>query len=463
MDGMPQLVKAKRKARDGVWPVCTCPDPWECVKRAPHRTWSYRISLPPIRTGERGRRPGGSGFPTRSAALIARRDAASDYGHGRQVHDGNRTVKDLLEWWLDQKRLRRPEYSPHTIANYEAGAELWTGLIGHVRLMDLKYSHINNSLVWLGRKKTNDERPKSGYYGKWKAQITVTTLRRHQNAIRNALNSALREGWVAKNVAAGPMAAIADETKTGGGTREDLKWGELVVDGIDIRWGPSQTIQFLNSIVGHKWEALYTQYVYTAARRSEWLGASWSHLIKGGLSIQWRCLVLRGKAKDADCPACGQSHHGLKLHPGTKSTNGWRWVPIPTQGRMHLEKHRIAQQAIRARAGEAWNDHHLIFCQDDGMPLHPNHVSDEFKRLVVAADLPMIKLHDLRHNAAGLFLNHGIPVETVALMTGHDVEVLRNVYNHMNPEIHGATFEEANAVISRYVGVNGKPDLRAAI
>lgn len=448
----------KRKAKDSVWPVCTCDDPWECTKRAPHRTWSWRISLPASEPGKRGPRPGGAGLNTRAAAQIAARDAASDYSHGRRVHDGNRTVEDLLTWWLDQKRTRRPEYSPHTIANYEASAATWINLIGQIRLSELEYSDINKSLVWMGRLKTDEERPEHGRYGKWIPQVSVSTLRRQQNTMRNALKYALREGWVAKNVAAGEMAAIGPVAKT----TENLTWGEYVVDGIDIRWGPNDTVSFLESLVGHKWEALYTQYVYTAARRSEWLGASWSHLIQGGLSIQWRCLVLRGKAKDAICPACAQSHHGYKLHPGTKTPNGWRWVPIPVQGRKILEAHRVAQQERKRRSGSTWSDHQLIFCEDDGLPINPNHVSDEFERLVKVAGLPVITLHDLRHNAAGLFLSHGIPAETVALITGHDIEVLRKVYHHANPHIHGEQFQKANDLIARLVGVNaGTPELRS--
>jgi site-specific recombinase XerD len=443
---------SKGKMTGGVWPVCACPDPSACNKRAPHRTWSWRLTLSVDPLTGRRPRPSGSGLPTKAAAIIAYQSAATDYRSGRRTDDSGHTVAWLLTWWLEQKRLRRPAYSPNTIANYETGVELWSGLIGHIRLKDLEYKHINNALAYLGRRKDVSERP-PGRHGQWKAQLTVSTLRRHQSVIRNALNYALREGWVTKNVATGTMAAIGDSTAWDGAVDDDdAEWDQDIVEAIDIRWGPSETAAFLDSLVGHKWEALYTQYVYSAARRSEWLGASWKARKHGGLSVRWRCLVLRGKEKTAICPSCKQEHHGRKLHPRTKSKRGERWIPLPKEAQDVLDWHYLAQQDLKRRMGTAFSDHNLIFCEDDGTPIHPNQVSDEFERLLKAAGLPLIRLHDLRHNAASLFLAAGIPVEVVAKMTGHDVKVLRDVYHSLNPEMAGAQFQAANDTVTRLRG-----------
>lgn len=446
----------KRKMEGGVWPVCPCPDPTLCGKRAPHRTWSWRLTLPVDPLTGRRPRPGGSGLPTRTAAILAYQNAKTDYGAGRRIDDGGRSVGWLLSWWLDQKKGRRPAYSPNTIANYEAGAELWTDLIGHIRLQDLEYKHINNALAFLGRRKDESERP-LGRHGQWKAQLTVSTLRRHQNTIRNALNYAMREGWVTKNVAAGTMAAIGDSKAWDSSVDDDdAEWDEDVTEAIDIRWGPTETALFLDSLVGHRWEALYTQYVYSAARRSEWLGASWKAIKHGGLSVRWKCLVLRGKEKIGACPSCKQDHYGRKLHPRPKSKRGERWIPLPAEALEALEKHRSTQRQLKMQVGSAFVDHNLIFCDFDGSPIHPNLVSDEFERLVKAAGLPVIRLHDLRHNAASLFLAAGIPVEVVAKMTGHDVNVLRDVYHSLNPEMAGAQFQAANDTVTRLRGKNQK-------
>lgn len=43
-----------------------------------------------------------------------------------------------------------------------------------------------------------------------------------------------------------------------------------------------------------------------------------------------------------------------------------------------------AQLAARLRAGEAWQDNDLIFCEPDRRPWNPDHVSKRFKRLAAA-------------------------------------------------------------------------------
>jgi integrase len=45
-----------------------------------------------------------------------------------------------------------------------------------------------------------------------------------------------------------------------------------------------------------------------------------------------------------------------------------------------------------------------VFTRPDGQNVHPNYVSVHFARLITQADLPPIRLHDLRHGAATLAL-----------------------------------------------------------
>jgi hypothetical protein len=42
----------------------------------------------------------------------------------------------------------------------------------------------------------------------------------------------------------------------------------------------------------------------------------------------------------------------------------------------------------------AWQDNHLVFCQPDGRPWLPDHVSKRFKRLATEAGVPVVKLKE---------------------------------------------------------------------
>jgi integrase len=66
-----------------------------------------------------------------------------------------------------------------------------------------------------------------------------------------------------------------------------------------------------------------------------------------------------------------------------------------------LRAHRRAQLAARMRASAAWEDNDLVFCREDGSGYKPEYVYRRFVRLTKDAGLPVIRLHDGRHTAAG--------------------------------------------------------------
>jgi len=55
-------------------------------------------------------------------------------------------------------------------------------------------------------------------------------------------------------------------------------------------------------------------------------------------------------------------------------------------------------------------------------------------RFLIASGLPKIRFHDLRHTAASLMLNHGIPVLIVSKRLGHSKpSITIDVYGHLIP------------------------------
>jgi integrase len=65
-----------------------------------------------------------------------------------------------------------------------------------------------------------------------------------------------------------------------------------------------------------------------------------------------------------------------------------------------------------------------LFTNHRGDPLSPGYVTHTFRRLTAEADLPPIRLHDLRHGAASLSLAAGNELKTVQAMLGHSSIVL---------------------------------------
>jgi integrase len=63
--------------------------------------------------------------------------------------------------------------------------------------------------------------------------------------------------------------------------------------------------------------------------------------------------------------------------------------------------------------GPVWVDSGKVFTREDSSTLHPATVTDRFHALAEAAQLPPVRLHDLRHGAASLMLAAGVPAKVV--------------------------------------------------
>jgi hypothetical protein len=62
-------------------------------------------------------------------------------------------------------------------------------------------------------------------------------------------------------------------------------------------------------------------------------------------------------------PGCPENHE----------TSQKRVLKLPTRAVQALRPHHTRQAAERLAAGEMWQEHHLVFCREDGTPLDRCH------------------------------------------------------------------------------------------
>lgn len=65
---------------------------------------------------------------------------------------------------------------------------------------------------------------------------------------------------------------------------------------------------------------------------------------------------------------------------------------------------------------------------------HPDHFNREFKRTAVAARVPKIRFHDLRHTFASHFLMGGGNIYDLQKILGHSTVQVTERYTHLIPE-----------------------------
>lgn len=108
----------------------------------------------------------------------------------------------------------------------------------------------------------------------------------------------------------------------------------------------------------------------------------------------------------------------------------------------------------RATRGGQWPNPEMVFVSDEGTYLDPSNLVKAFHLLIKLADVPSIRIHDLRHTAATLLIRQGVPAKLVADRLGHtDPGFTLRVYTHVFDEHR----EDAALSLADLLGVPEKP------
>ena len=427
--------------RGSVFKRCQCRDAnGKRIKncRKPHGSWAFVVDAgTDPGTGKRRQVPR-SGFKTKTEAEDALTAELAKLNAGTWTDDRRMTLGKWLDQWLAE--LVAAKRSVNTVKNYRGHVrDAWKPLLGHVLLRDLRRSHIESVLASLSAPIDGD-RP-TGNIGRRVAQRSPATVDGYRRTIRAALSAAQRRELIAINPAMGRM----DSIPTTVGIEDD----EPTV------WQPEETARFLEHVFEDRLSALYELAAYAGLRRAELCGLRWSDIDDADAGLRVRQTIVSVTRKQvtpeqAACPVCAEIHVG-RLFKAPKSRKGRRWVPLAAPAQDALARHRETQRGEREFFGIDYQDHGLVFCRYDGLPLRPDRVTVEFERHVAACGLPVVRLHDTRHGACSLMLAGGVPIEIVQLILGHSSpEVTRRVYAHLMRATTAAQVEKAVELLTRH-------------
>jgi len=165
--------------------------------------------------------------------------------------------------------------------------------------------------------------------------------------------------------------------------------------------------------------ALFQLAITTGLRLGELLGLKWQDLneMRRSLRIQRQLRQIPYEGLQFEIP---------------KTRTSIRTITIGQNMLNVLLDHRKFQNELMNKSGEKWQDNNLIFSKDDGSPIPPRRAQKYFKRAIGDAGLPVIRFHDLRHTAASLMLNQGIPVLVVSKRLGHaKPSITLDIYGHL--------------------------------
>ncbi len=195
-------------------------------------------------------------------------------------------------------------------------------------------------------------------------------------------------------------------------------------------WTPEQTAVFLDFVAGDRLYLLWRLIAFRGTRRGEACGVRWEDYSTKHCSLAIATQLVQD---------------GWEVHEGApKTDSGLRLIALDGETNEGLLTHKARQQTEREAWGEGWQNTGRIFTQEDGSLLHPGKVSDLFERLVEAAGLPPIRLHDLRHVAATLMLAAGVDIKVVSETLGHsDTRITRDIYQSVLDDLARDAAEKA--------------------
>lgn len=77
---------------------------------------------------------------------------------------------------------------------------------------------------------------------------------------------------------------------------------------------------------------------------------------------------------------------------------------------------------------------YLFTVKNPARPMSPANVNKQLKDYTALTDLPIIRVHHLRHSHASVLINNNIPLYTVSRHLGHsDIQTTANIYGHLYP------------------------------
>ena len=172
-------------------------------------------------------------------------------------------------------------------------------------------------------------------------------------------------------------------------------------------WERSEVSAFLAVARGHRLYALFFTALATGLRAGELLGLQW-----GDVDLDQGVLTVRH--------TWGPGPDGQVLGE-PKTARSKRTIPLSSDVVEILTARHTAwiHERIVVEGVEEWRGGEFVFSWPTGKPMSPDTVSSELDRLIIAAEVPRLTMHGLRHSYATHALRVGMPVQVLSERLGH--------------------------------------------
>ncbi|MCK9487660.1 MAG: site-specific integrase [Dehalococcoidia bacterium] len=332
------------------------------------------------------------GFNSRLDAKRWLDETRLEHRSGRLVRPTNINVGQWLREWLELNGGDR-QWKPTTRNGYQRIVELYL-----IPAFGRRYLHALDSIDIQRQFRKWEQEGLPVQRGK---KARIPSAGRLLNVYR-CLNKALADAAYHRRIGSNPMERMRPP-------RPERERPNM--------WSVKETQHFIASSRESRYAPLYALLLGTGCRSGEALALTWDDvdLTADQVSINKSVAIIGGKE--------------VTSRPKTRA--GTRRVRLPafTREALRAWKARQAEELLKLRPRP---EHGRVFTNPSGSPLRSSQVRRTFLADMKAAELPTLRLHDLRHTAASVMLAQGTPIPVVSAMLGHaNSNVTMGVYAHM--------------------------------
>jgi integrase len=351
-----------------------------------------------------------SGYERRKDAERALTEILGRLQRGNYVAPSKLTLRAFIEdEWLPAVAVTLRPSTHESYAHNLCGHVL--PAIGSMQLQRVTPAMLNALYAELATSREVDARKR--------APLSARTIRYVHTIVHRALGDAVAWDRLARNPAdratpPTPKASAAPTMRT---------------------WSAQELRAFLEHVADDRLYAGWRLLAMTGMRRGELLGLRWRDLdLDAARASIVQTLIEGNGAPRLSTPKTDHGRRSVALDPVTVAA---------------LRAHRKRQAAERLAWGPAYQDDGLVCAREDGSPIWPRTFSRTFGRRAHDAELPTIRLHDLRHTHATLALQAGVHPKVVSERLGHaNIGITLDTYSHAIPAMQ----EDAAARVAALLG-----------
>lgn len=315
------------------------------------------------------------------------------------VEPSKLTLREYIDQWLKGKS----DLSARTAIDYDSRLNYVRESLGHLRLDKLSGLTIQ------------------GFYAELTTRgLSAVTVRGTHTILKQALEQAVAWRYIVRNPA------------------EHCNLPKISKDEMQV-FTKDQADLFLEAAKQDSLYAMWALFLATGLRTQEMFALKWSDITtRDGRTFVTvnRALKHIGKGKYIE----GQ--------PKTRRSR--RTISIPQSAAGALTAHRKSQLEAILAAGDKYQRQDYIFASVVGTPLDLTNVRRRFHALCKKAEVPCIRLYDLRHTHATMLLGAGVNLKIVSERLGHSSIMLTgDTYSHVIPEIEQETAATVEALLFR--------------